>query len=87
MNLLRCYDHLLGEHWAIEDHGVVLGMFFGPTGKTRAERRLATIQHKPEPLQRSLEARARLLEALRRQDTMNRAELNQERRERRRSAR
>lgn len=79
MNMVRGYDHLLGENWSIYDGGVVLGMFFGPEARARCERRLETIQHKPEPLQRTLEARARLLEQIRRSDRARRAEFNMER--------
>jgi hypothetical protein len=73
VNLVRSYDHFLGESWCLEDGGNIIGMFFGPEGKTRALRRLETMKHRPEPLRRTLEAREHLLALVCARDRRKRA--------------
>jgi hypothetical protein len=81
--VVRQYDHILGEHWLLQSHGRTLGVFTGETGRDRAYERAAELAAQPSPLRRTLEARARMLRRLRRLDLTGAAAVAQARKTRR----
>jgi hypothetical protein len=95
VNIIREYDHIVGEHWAIVDGGVVLRLYVGPKAHERAQKeqkRLEADRSHPQ-LHRTLEAHSRQLQRMRRSDAKARSDAarlkngqRQRRRQRRRIA-